>query len=97
MERSFVADVVERRGFEPEYLVKVMAYVETKTILETLAKVLQLLEEAAKRSCSCREVLEIVNRWYSAFEEEHRMRIEDLDPWYRSAMDMVEKIEKQGS
>ena len=49
MEWVHVSDLVDGRHVDPDFISKMLAYIEAKTVYETLSKVLELLYKAKER------------------------------------------------
>jgi hypothetical protein len=90
-----VSDLVDGRHVDSEWIPRVLAYVEAKTVYETLSKVLQLLYEAEDAGLVDEKVVNIVSGWWGEAEEQYRFQAAQLDPWYREALEVVERLVKR--
>ncbi len=97
MECVHVSDLVDGRHVDPDFIPRMLAYIEAKTAYETLSKVLELLYYKAKeRGLVDQKLVDTVADWLSEVEHEYRFYADQVDPWYRGARETVERLtEKQ--
>ena len=96
MEWFHVSDLVDNRHVDPDFIPKILAYIEAKTAYETLSKVLQLLYEARRAGLVSEKLVDIISDWLMNVEEEYRFMAWEIDGWFKAATDTLTKIiEKQ--
>ena len=76
MEWVHVSDLVAGRHLDPDFLPRILAYVEAKATYEALSKVMQLLYEARARNMVSEKLVDIVADWLSEVEAEDRVKAE---------------------
>ena len=91
MEWVHVSDLVAGRSMDPDFIPKILAYVEARAAYETLDKVMQLLYEASRAGLVSEELADTIGEWYRNVEEEYRFRQWEIDGWFRTAYEAVRK------
>ena len=92
MEWVHISDLVAGRHLDPDFLPRILAYVEAKATYEALGKVVQLLYEAKKAGLVDEKLVDIVADWLSEVEAEYRFTSWEIDGWYKAAYDTLRKI-----
>ena len=87
--------LVDGRHVDPDFIPKMLAYIEAKTVYETLSKVLELLYKAKERGLVDQKLVNTVADWLSEVEHEYRFYADQVDPWYRGARETVERLTKK--
>ncbi|BES82793.1 hypothetical protein [Pyrodictium abyssi] len=96
MEWVHVSDLVDGRHVDHDFIPRMLAYIEAKTVYETLSKVLGLLYKAKERGLVDQKLVDTVADWLSEVEHEYRFYADQVDPWYRGVRETVERLtEKQ--
>ena len=95
MEWVHVSDLVDERHLDPVFVPRVLAYVEARTVYETLGRVLEILYVARSRGLVDEKLVDIIADWLSEAETEYRVRTELVDPWFREAKRRAENLAKQ--
>ena len=91
MEWVHVSDLVAGRHVDPDFIPRILAYVEAKAAYETLDKVMQLLYEARRAGLVSEKLVEAIGGWYRSAEEEYRFRQWEIDTWFTMAHEALEK------
>ena len=92
-----MSDLAWGRELETEFLIDLLAYVETKTAYEVLSKVLELLYRAHSKGLASDKIVSTFSDWLTQVEEQYRFYAERVDPWFRDAKEKIEKLQNMGA